>query len=122
MAKDSEIKQFDAPNIGTVPDETPAEQAKALPTDPELASEVAVATEAPKVEVILDPEYLSGDSEEVAVAVAGLNPLDDFVDEHGRVVVSATPVAVPADIADELLLSPAVTTQDEIKARDEVAV
>lgn len=114
MSKDSEKTLFEE----HLPEEETHEE---LPTAPDVAEDVVEETKVPDVEVILDPEFgLDAEVEEVAVSVAGLDPADDFTDEHGRVVVSATPVAVPADIAELLIdSSPAVTTAEEVKERDE---
>jgi hypothetical protein len=55
------------------------------------------APSAPTLKLVLAKDE---DASEVAVAVPGLSPDDDYTDEHGRVVVSSTPVTVPAAVGD----------------------
>lgn len=53
------------------------------------------------VKVVIAKEYAS--QAPVAVAVADISSADDFTDDHGRVVVSKTPVAVPTKAAEALI-------------------
>lgn len=101
----------------------------APPVEPKPADDVTEAQEAPvevveveepTVEIILDPDFpVDPGTEEIKVSVAGLDPAADYTDDHNRVTVSASPLEVPASVADALLEVPAVATPAEVELRKE---
>ena len=115
MAKDPSTETIAEPEVAAQAADSSDAHGKA---NPETVSDPVPADE-PTVKVVLDPDYdpPRGEDEkkatEVRVGVGGLDPEADYVDDDGRVTVSKSGVEVPASVANELAVSPAVKVADE---------
>lgn len=121
MAKPDSI--FDAADEPVAAPQEAPEEAPEQPTAGGTPESDDVVAEAPPVKVALDPDFevpvvdddgnrSSEHPSEVAVAVPGTSPGDDFANEDGRVVLTESPVEVPANVAALLESHPAVAVVD----------
>lgn len=118
----SPSKSVEEPTAPLVPEPTvapaPSTETQAAETAVEADVPKDQLTEAPSVEIQLDPDF--EDDGDVYVQVAELPDGLDGV-EDDRYKVPSNPTKVPAEVAAQLSDTAAVVTTDELKARKEAA-